>query len=100
MVSTIRWTPNQGALREVKLLDPLSSAEIDALATAIVPRQVREGEVLIRQGDATGTASDTFFIIHQGEVVISKDVGDGSPPHNIITLHRGKHQNSLNQLPP
>jgi CRP-like cAMP-binding protein len=38
---------------------------------------VREGQVLIRQGEVTGTASDTFYIIHQGEVAITKDMGDG-----------------------
>jgi hypothetical protein len=35
------------------------------MVAAIVPRRLKEGEVLIRQGEPTGTTSDTFFIIHQ-----------------------------------
>ncbi len=56
-------------LRGVPVLGWLPSVALDRLATKLVPLELADGAVLIREGD-TG---DRAYLIEQGEVVVSRD---------------------------
>jgi hypothetical protein len=69
-----------------------SRAAVESLAAAAVHRQVRAGEVVVRQGD-TATA---FFAIVSGEAVVSFD-GEG-PSEVVRTLGPGRSFGELGLL--
>mmetsp|Transcript_22723 Transcript_22723/g.77300 ORF Transcript_22723/g.77300 Transcript_22723/m.77300 type:complete len:1214 (-) Transcript_22723:91-3732(-) len=77
-----------GALKKISLLAPLSVADLQSMVEEIKPRAVKPGEVIIKQGEMTGSASDKFYIIHSGEVVVQKHIEKGKPPKEIVRLQK------------
>ena len=73
-------------LKNVPFLSVLQDYEILLVADALCPVNPDKGEVIIKQGDA----GDEFFIILQGECVVSKQEGN-EPPKEVGRLRSGSY---------
>ena len=60
-----------GLLRGISLFAPLPMATLETLALRMEPVPVRDGELVIRQGEP----GDRFFVVGEGEVELSKRDG-------------------------
>ena len=76
------------SLKNVQLFDSLTAADKHELVAEIVARPFQQGEVLIKQGDLVGNPEDTFYIIHQGEIVVMKDLKDGRDAQPALVIGR------------
>ena len=56
-------------LQSIPIFAPLPAPELEGLARALVPVEVKAGEVVMRQGGE----GDRFYAIADGEVAVSKD---------------------------
>ncbi|KAK2944533.1 putative cAMP-dependent protein kinase regulatory subunit [Blattamonas nauphoetae] len=71
----------QDMISKVPLFDKLTSLERHTVCDALQELSVSAGHVVVKQGDK----GDTFYIIENGEVEITKSV-DGAPAQKIGTL--------------
>jgi len=55
-------------LRGTPIFGPLGPANLERVARNLVPIEVSDGDVVIREGDA----GDRFYVIEQGKVVVTK----------------------------
>jgi CRP-like cAMP-binding protein len=56
-------------LRDMPLFHDLAPREVDALVARLVPRSVRCGETIIRQGEV----GDRFYVIRSGRLRVERD---------------------------
>src|SRR5258708_7386297 len=80
-------------LRRVDLLDTLSDAELELLASAIKSRQFGKGAILMHEGDE----SDRFFILRQGKVEAYVQGQDGAPVH-ILDITDSSRENFFGEI--
>src|SRR3972149_3680920 len=71
-------------LKNVPIFSELGRRDLDRLAKLMVPRNVKAGEVIIKEGDQAAG----FFVINSGKVEVVQDV-DGSNPQQLATLSAG-----------
>ena len=71
-------------LQNVPIFSELGRRDLERLGRLMVPRQVRAGEVIIKQGDQAAG----FFVINRGKVEVVQDA-DGSNPQRLATLGEG-----------
>jgi CRP/FNR family transcriptional regulator, cyclic AMP receptor protein len=71
-------------LKKVPIFSELGRRDLERLSKLMVPRQVRAGEVIIKEGDQAAG----FFVINSGKVEVVQDV-DGSNPQRLATLGPG-----------
>jgi CRP/FNR family transcriptional regulator, cyclic AMP receptor protein len=71
-------------LQNVPIFSELGRRDLERLSKLMVPRQVRAGEVIIKEGDQAAG----FFVINKGNVEVVQDV-DGSNPQRLATLGPG-----------
>ncbi|KAK9828661.1 hypothetical protein WJX72_001383 [[Myrmecia] bisecta] len=76
-------------LRSVSLLQPLTQAQLHALAEALQQDEFAGGECLVQQGDD----GDEFFIIDEGEVVctVQSEMDARLPPQQVLRLEAGQY---------
>jgi cAMP-dependent protein kinase regulator len=82
-----RRAQNQDFLEYVVVLSTLSSFHKGMLADALEPCSFESGTVIIKQGDP----SSDFFIVQEGEVVVSQLAEGAETPTTLETLHRGDY---------
>jgi Cyclic nucleotide-binding domain len=76
-------------IRAQRLFAPLSLATVEHLAATLEPLRIREGDSLIREGDA----GDRYFLIDSGTVEVVqgehflRELGPGSGVGGIALLH-------------
>ena len=81
---------NQDFLEYVAVLATLSRYAKGVLADALEPCAFKSGAVIFKQGDP----SEEFFIVQEGEVVVShgaEGVEGAETPTELVTLHRGEY---------
>jgi CRP/FNR family cyclic AMP-dependent transcriptional regulator len=71
-------------LKNVPIFSELSRRDMDRLGKLMVPRKVRAGEVIIKEGDQAAG----FFIISSGKVEVVQGA-DGSNPEKLADLGPG-----------
>jgi CRP/FNR family cyclic AMP-dependent transcriptional regulator len=72
-------------LKNVPIFSELSRRDIERLGKLMVPRNVRAGEVIIKEGDQAAG----FFIISKGKVEVVQGV-DGGNPERLAELGPGE----------
>lgn len=72
-------------LKNVPIFSELGRRDIERLSKLMVPRNVRAGEVIIKEGDQAAG----FFIISSGKVEVVQGV-DGSNPQQLAQLGPGE----------
>lgn len=77
-------------LRQVRVLETLSSEQIAQLADTLDLRMYRTGEVIVQQGDA----GDEFFIVQSGECSATVETGQGEG-ENDVQEHRRYYEGDL-----
>ncbi|KNC50171.1 uncharacterized protein AMSG_11967 [Thecamonas trahens ATCC 50062] len=73
-------------LREVPVLADLSDSEIAKIADVVDPLPFKDGEVIIRQGDA----GDKFYILAEGAASVKQKKGDAAELE-LCRLHKGNY---------
>ncbi len=71
-------------LKNVPIFSELGRRDLERLGKLMVPRAIKAGEVIIKEGDQAAG----FFVISTGKVEVVKDV-DGSNPQQLATLGAG-----------
>jgi len=71
-------------LKNVPIFSELGRRDLDRLGKLMVPRVVKAGEVIIKEGDQAAG----FFVINAGKVEVVRDA-DGSNPQQLATLGPG-----------
>ena len=71
-------------LQNVPIFSELGRRDLERLSKLMVPRQIRAGEVIIKQGDQAAG----FFVINRGKVEVVQDA-DGTNPQRLATLGEG-----------
>jgi CRP-like cAMP-binding protein len=71
-------------LKNVPIFSELGKRDIERLSKLMVPRQVKAGEVIIKEGDQAAG----FFVISSGKCEVVQDV-DGANPNQLATLGEG-----------
>jgi CRP-like cAMP-binding protein len=71
-------------LKNVPIFSELGRRDLERLSKIMVPRQVKPGEVIIKEGDQAAG----FFVISSGKVEVVQDA-DGSSPNQLATLGQG-----------
>ncbi len=71
-------------LKNVEIFSELGRRDLERVGKLMVPRQIRAGEVIIKEGDQAAG----FFVINSGKVEVVQDV-DGSNPQQLATLGPG-----------
>jgi small-conductance mechanosensitive channel/CRP-like cAMP-binding protein len=67
------------SLRGIEILSPLSSAELERVASQVRVERFSAGEIVLRQGDP----GDSFFVIKEGKVEVS--LGDCRGDRRLLT---------------
>lgn len=62
-------------LKNVPIFSELGRRDLDRLAKLMVPRDIKAGEVIIKEGDQAAG----FFVISSGKVEVVQGVDSGSP---------------------
>ena len=91
-----RREQNLGFVNEIDLFHSLSDGERSAAADAMLTVDVRAGDVVLREGEASAGAGARFFIVERGELAAEKEGGQGTaacPP-----LLRGSYFGELGVL--
>jgi len=70
-------------LEKVSILATLQKYERLTVADALEPASFRDGEIIIRQGDP----GDAFYIIVEGEVLVTKMTDGAGQPEIVAHLH-------------
>ncbi len=65
-------TPTEDILARVELFSELPRRDLARLAKAVVPRQFKKGDVIVREGDL-GVA---FYVVASGHVEVVKGLGE------------------------
>ena len=73
------------SLKEVKILRTVTDVERQIIASALVSVEFSAGQVVMRQGDK----ADSFYIVHEGEVVCTQQETPQHPPREILRLNNG-----------
>jgi len=71
-------------LKNVEIFSELGRRDLERVGKLMVPRQIRAGEVIIKEGDQAAG----FFVINSGKVEVVQDA-DGSNPQQLATLGPG-----------
>jgi CRP-like cAMP-binding protein len=71
-------------LKNVPIFSELGKRDIERLSKLMVPRQVKAGEVIIKEGDQAAG----FFVISSGKCEVVQDV-EGANPNQLATLGEG-----------
>jgi CRP-like cAMP-binding protein len=71
-------------LKNVPIFSELGRRDLERLGKLMVPRTIKAGEVIIKEGDQAAG----FFVISAGKVEVVQDA-DGSNPNQLATLEEG-----------
>ena len=69
----------------MKILRTVTDVERQIIASALVSVEFSAGQVVMRQGDK----ADSFYIVHDGEVVCTQQETPQHPPREILRLNNG-----------
>ena len=67
--------PHEETLRNVQLFSRFSSKELTRLGRAVVERQYKKGETIVKEGEQ----AVAFFIVASGKVEVAQAVGSKKP---------------------
>ena len=82
-----RRKQNEDFLQYVPVLATLSKYDHGMLADAVTPVTYEDGEPVLKQGDA----AEDFFIVQEGEVVVSAVADGAETPAELARLGRGDY---------
>src|SRR2546428_14101911 len=71
-------------LKNVEIFSELGRRDLERVGKLMVPRQIRAGEVIIKEGDQAAG----LFVINSGKVEVVQDA-DGRKPQQLATLGPG-----------
>ncbi|KAJ3625380.1 hypothetical protein Zmor_004274 [Zophobas morio] len=74
-------------LERVPILEPLDHWERLTVADALEQATFQDGETVVKQGDR----GDEFYLIIEGEAVVTQDLGNGQPPIVVGRLGRSQY---------
>ncbi|HEV8573727.1 MAG TPA: cyclic nucleotide-binding domain-containing protein [Dehalococcoidia bacterium] len=75
---------HEDMLKNVPIFSELGRRDLERLGKLMVPRTIKAGEVIIKEGDQAAG----FFVISAGKVEVVQDA-DGSNPNQLATLEEG-----------
>eukprot|EP00123_Amoebidium_parasiticum_P015129 comp22799_c0_seq2/m.35756 comp22799_c0_seq2/g.35756 ORF comp22799_c0_seq2/g.35756 comp22799_c0_seq2/m.35756 type:complete len:365 (-) comp22799_c0_seq2:75-1169(-) len=78
-------------LEKVPILEPLDHWERLTVADALEPQTFENGTVVIKQGDP----GDTFYIIVEGEAIVTQQKSPGDEPIEVGRLHSSDYFGEL-----
>ena len=87
LTTLMRDNFQKNILGAIEMFQTLSASEVSILVEALSEQRFMEGDVIIRQGEP----GETFYIVKQGEVKITKVADGASTDREIARLREGTY---------